>query len=99
GQHGKWAVDQMYGDELGILMLVAGGEGLSDTGDIDGNGRFHSVFIVFVHGGATAPGHEFGVSGHIGHQVEHLGAAMRNQDRSLYFMHRKSLMDRMYGFY
>src|SRR5690606_6543702 len=96
GELRKRPVDQMEADQVGVMVLVAGGEGLLDARNADGDGSLHSMLVVLVYDGSAAPGHELGVAGDIGDEIEHLRTAVRDEDRTLYFMHRKELMDRMY---
>src|SRR5690606_33712562 len=92
---GKRPIHQMEGNQARVLMVVSSGEGLLQPGDADRNGRFHSVFVVTVYHRAPAPGHEIRVARNVCHQIEHLLAAVGDQDGALYGMHRYGLMDRM----
>jgi len=78
----------MNGDQPRILVIVASGESLLDARNADRNGRLHSVLVVPMYLGTTAPRHELRVARNIGHQVEHLPAAVGDEDGALYSVHR-----------
>src|SRR5690606_34007070 len=80
GQFGKRTIYQMNGDLLGVIVVVAGREGLLQARDTDGDGRFHSFFIMSMHLGAATPGHEFRIASDVRHEIEHLLATVGYED-------------------
>ena len=70
----------MYGDQLGVVVVVTRCEGLLQARYADGDRGFHASFIVPVHLRATTPGHEFRVARNVGHQIKHLLIAVWDED-------------------
>lgn len=87
-QSRKWPADQFDINTCWEIVRVAGREHLPDPGKADGNGRLHAVFVTMMDLCPTTPWHEFRIFLDVRNQLEHLGATVGNEDRTLYCMHR-----------